>query len=474
MKSHKKAVGRTRRFGTSVQVFLREVRHHPGLKYAGLASALILVLLAGVWAWGNLYGAQYELGDQLISARASDEQLEKAMQQKADDYRLRIVRPDDTEKEFTLDELGMYVDMDATLSFAHEERNELGNRLQWWSPVHLELIIGADTKKLQNFIAKNATVPVKPAQNASLGIVDGAVQLTKSAPGKRFGLPDPMPNILEAASNLQASPLRMKTVAIPPAVTTQDLTDEKAKLEATLGQSITFTTAGQQIHPTRQDIASWLILEGHGKTVKIGVNTDQVQAYLNHIAASYSYPPKAQVTLFGGGVTPGSNGITVTNTHIAAATVTQDLLKGKGLSVELPATVTPFETVSAAAAGKWIEVDLTNKRLYAYEGANLLNTFLISAGEAATPTVTGTFAIQTKLTSQTMSGPNADGTNYIQPDVPWVNYFFQDYAIHGNYWRPTSYFGNVHSSHGCVGLLPNDAAWLYAWADVGTPVVVHY
>jgi len=72
-----------------------------------------------------------------------------------------------------------------------------------------------------------------------------------------------------------------------------------------------------------------------------------------------------------------------------------------------------------------------------------------------------------------MSGPNTDGSRYVQPNVPWVNYFYRDYAIHGNYWRPTSYFGNVNSSHGCVGLLTNDAAWLYAWAPIGTAVVVH-
>jgi lipoprotein-anchoring transpeptidase ErfK/SrfK len=77
------------------------------------------------------------------------------------------------------------------------------------------------------------------------------------------------------------------------------------------------------------------------------------------------------------------------------------------------------------------------------------------------------------MTKKTMTGPNADGTRYVQPNVPWVNFFYKDYAIHGNYWRPNSYFGNINSSHGCVGVTPGEGAWVYNWAPVGTTVVVH-
>jgi lipoprotein-anchoring transpeptidase ErfK/SrfK len=29
-------------------------------------------------------------------------------------------------------------------------------------------------------------------------------------------------------------------------------------------------------------------------------------------------------------------------------------------------------------------------------------------------------------------------------------------------------------SHGCMNLNIDDAQWLYEWADVGTPVEIHY
>ena len=96
---------------------------------------------------------------------------------------------------------------------------------------------------------------------------------------------------------------------------------------------------------------------------------------------------------------------------------------------------------------------------------------MIVDGAPETPTATGTFYTFWKLETQTMRGRNTDGSEYIQEDVPWVMYFFADFAVHGSYWR--SSFG-YSGSHGCVNVPVADAAWLYAWAPLGTRVEVHY
>ena len=44
-------------------------------------------------------------------------------------------------------------------------------------------------------------------------------------------------------------------------------------------------------------------------------------------------------------------------------------------------------------AGKWIDVNLSNQRLTAYEGDNAVYSTLISTGLARYPTVVGTFKI---------------------------------------------------------------------------------
>jgi lipoprotein-anchoring transpeptidase ErfK/SrfK len=115
---------------------------------------------------------------------------------------------------------------------------------------------------------------------------------------------------------------------------------------------------------------------------------------------------------------------------------------------------------------RWIEVNLTEQRVYAWEGDVLLNSFLVSTGTWATPTVTGTFSIWHKTPLQAMSGPG-----YYLPNVPYVMYFYKDYGFHGTYWHNN--FGTP-MSHGCVNLTIPDSEWLYNWASYGTTVKVHY
>ncbi|MEJ5199253.1 MAG: L,D-transpeptidase, partial [Anaerolineae bacterium] len=88
------------------------------------------------------------------------------------------------------------------------------------------------------------------------------------------------------------------------------------------------------------------------------------------------------------------------------------------------------------------------------------------SGVAGHRTPVGRFAIRTKIRSQRMVGPG-----YNLPNVPWVMYFAGANALHGTYWHNN--FGRP-MSHGCINLRIPDAQWLYNWASIGTPVVVHY
>jgi lipoprotein-anchoring transpeptidase ErfK/SrfK len=139
------------------------------------------------------------------------------------------------------------------------------------------------------------------------------------------------------------------------------------------------------------------------------------------------------------------------------------------LQFSTPLKSLPFQAATPANFGKLLEVDLTTKRMYAYQNGQLVNTFLVSAGKPSTPTPQGEFHIWEKLTMQTMVGPG-----YVQPDVPWINYFdHSGDAVHGVYWRPASVFGNINTSHGCVGLAVNLAEWVYDWAPIGTTVITY-
>jgi lipoprotein-anchoring transpeptidase ErfK/SrfK len=131
--------------------------------------------------------------------------------------------------------------------------------------------------------------------------------------------------------------------------------------------------------------------------------------------------------------------------------------------------LTSIRPNGVGATEHWIDVDLGTQTLVAYEGDTPVLTSAISSGMAQWPTVTGQFRTWMKHETQDMSGYHL-GYNYYLPDVPYVMYFFQDYAIHGAYWHNN--FGTP-MSHGCVNMNPADAGWLFAWAPLGTLVNVH-
>lgn len=122
--------------------------------------------------------------------------------------------------------------------------------------------------------------------------------------------------------------------------------------------------------------------------------------------------------------------------------------------------------VSSDLSGHWIDIDLSQQMLYAYDGDTLVNSFVVSTGTSAHPTVTGTYYVYVKYRYSDMTGPG-----YYLPDVPYTMYFYSGYAIHGTYWHNN--FGTP-MSHGCVNMRTSEAGWIFDFSEIGTPVVVHY
>jgi LysM repeat protein len=132
--------------------------------------------------------------------------------------------------------------------------------------------------------------------------------------------------------------------------------------------------------------------------------------------------------------------------------------------VSLPNSVPPAPTT-----GKWIDIDIGDQRITAYQGTTALKSVLVSTGVSWHPTPIGHYAVYLKIPSQAMSGGSGAEAYYL-PGVPWVMYFAGANAIHGTYWHQN--FGHP-MSHGCVNLTIDDAKWFYDWAEIGTPVITH-
>lgn len=140
---------------------------------------------------------------------------------------------------------------------------------------------------------------------------------------------------------------------------------------------------------------------------------------------------------------------------------------GQRLRIRPAVVESTLNLVAAPVNGqKWIEVNLTEQTLTAWQGDVAVMHTSISSGLSGTPTVTGRFTIGNKYKAQRMTGPGYD-----LPNVPWVMYFFSGYAIHGAYWHNN--FGTP-MSHGCVNMRTDESQMLYEWAPSGTEVYVHY
>jgi lipoprotein-anchoring transpeptidase ErfK/SrfK len=184
--------------------------------------------------------------------------------------------------------------------------------------------------------------------------------------------------------------------------------------------------------------------------------------------------------------------------------------------------VKPGTWPTAAKKGeKWIEVDLSEQVLVLWEGDKAVFATLVSTGKPAlgdpektTATPRGQFRIFSKHISATMDsdegahernpslsvgddgyvpvkGDGAYGKTlrrghglFKLRDVPHIQYFEKNYAIHGAYWHDV--FG-IARSHGCINLAPADSLRVFQWtgpvlpegwhgvtdANAGTVVVIH-
>lgn len=128
--------------------------------------------------------------------------------------------------------------------------------------------------------------------------------------------------------------------------------------------------------------------------------------------------------------------------------------------------------------GPWIDVNLTLQVVMAYNGTNMVRAARTSTGEPSWETTPGVYSILRRVANETMDsnsliGLDAQRATYHVDNVLWTQYFSNDgKALHDNYWKARDEFG-IPSSHGCAGLVEEDAKFLWDFADIGTPIYVH-
>ncbi|MCW3019861.1 MAG: ErfK/YbiS/YcfS/YnhG family protein [Solirubrobacterales bacterium] len=118
----------------------------------------------------------------------------------------------------------------------------------------------------------------------------------------------------------------------------------------------------------------------------------------------------------------------------------------------------------------WVSVsESLPETLAVHRGRRVAFTTPVNTGVPGAETAQGIFPIYSRYVSTTMSGTDVDGTKYVVPDVPWVNYFNGGDAVHG---YPRASYG-FPQSNGCVELPIEAAHTVFGMLAIGDIVVVH-
>jgi lipoprotein-anchoring transpeptidase ErfK/SrfK len=149
----------------------------------------------------------------------------------------------------------------------------------------------------------------------------------------------------------------------------------------------------------------------------------------------------------------------------------------------VPSTLVPSASPSLAPTpqagqdGKVIVVSIEQQRLTAYQDGTSVLTTVVATGRPELPTPKGTFHVMAKYAPYTFVSPWPKGDPYWYPTVTvsWAmlfadgGYFLHD-SPHRTLYGPGANLTN--GSHGCVNIPLSAMGRLYAWASVGTTVVI--
>lgn len=472
----------------------RSDRSHDGLKQlkqkrwpkiAGLVAgvvALIALVLSGVL---SQYFKDKTLPNVKVASIASSvktrAELKGQLEQQLEDFSLKLQTGEKT-LEPKAQEIGLKVDIDQTIDRALQAKRQRGllAKLAFWKSEDVPAVVTINDTLLGQYLETHLPELSKAPQDAQLQFNSDSSNfaITEQADGQGADAKKLKLQIQNTASQLQTATLTVATAAKAPTITKAKLEPLLADANTLVSRRVTLAGLGYNYQARPSDIASWVTpTPQEDGNIKLIIDVAKIQSYVDGIGKKISQAPvdkkvlKDETTGAEVVLQSGRDGTELADKNVLADAIAQSLKAKQDSAQTMNIKVAAYQTVNMKAYDKWIEVDLSEQRTTAYEKATPIKNFLIASGMRGHETPVGEYAIWLRVRSQTMQGGSkADGSYYNIPNVEWVSYFYQDYALHGAWWREK--FG-APASHGCVNMTNADAQWIFEWAPVGTKVIVH-
>ncbi len=451
-----------------------------GMVFLGLALHLALTawfagrILPGVVAAGQNIG-----GLTLPQARA-------VLQKDAAAYQLKL-NVAGQDYKLSPNQIGVSFDPEATLQTAYQT-----GRASWYLPFHTDPVpmqYQLNRTILNDFATQVAAhVGVAPV-DAGVVYQNGTFQTVPDKSGvtvDRLGLERLVEQDLRfpTGNNLRLKPrpvlADIQAAALGPTIA------EAKRLTAT---PIVLTYGDKTFTPSSDDIGQWVAFDKQQNDTSAKlvpkVDTAKLKSYVQQIANQIDQAPVSKKVTIENGVTrvdqEGTDGLAI-DQDPAVNAIADAVTKNQPLTFTITTHDVPFKTISNTVItldyGRYIEINLSKQHLWVWQDHQVIYESPVTSGAtgAGFPTVTGLFSIYYKTTNTHLVGyqygPRYNYDVFVQYWMP----FYQGYGLHDASWRNGNFGGSDYyygGSHGCVNLPLATAAFLYNWADIGTPVWVH-
>lgn len=475
------------------------------IKWGGIGFAVLLLVICGS---ATAYSLSFSdkalpgvtLGEQSLSGKTRAEVTE-IIEDSFSSAQVTFT-VNDQDYSASLEELGVSVDVEETVERVFSYNDSFFHRLVGLFRGHQkQAVYELDQEILIQVVEEISADQGMDATDASVQVnTEGtAFEAVAAVDGQGLNSGEAVELVSAAATSLSSQSAQISVVEVTHLVTTADAQSVADQANQLIDAEVSIIGYDESVTAEPSDKVAWIRIDHNddGTLAAPMVDQEAITEWVQQAADATDVEAVngIQNVSAAGEVlaTPqeGSTGYTANNVQeivqavVSALENSQDYA-GEFSYDEVEPTYTQRQVddgaenleYAAAPGEKWIDINLTDLTVTAYEGASVVyGPVSVVGGAEGTETVTGQYAIYLKYEVQTMRGTNLDGSTYVSEDVPWVSYFYLGYALHGATSRSVFGWEGYYSeggSHGCVNMPVDAAKWIYDWGEIGTIVVSHY
>ncbi len=334
-------------------------------------------------------------------------------------------------------------------------------------------------KFTSTFVSQQSAAPV----DAAIVIKNGIATVEPDKPGLGVNI-EALVAALEESVGSNVEQLTIQRGPVPADVQAAEAQTVAEATKSLIGTSVKLVYGEKTFIPSLAQVGSWITFSKqlNGGLIP-AVDSGRVNDYLKTIAPQVEVAAiSKKISVVNGEVKAEEGGVdgTAIDKASLSAQIIAAVTAAKGSTITIPMVVVAFKTqynrTVSLDAPKYIEINLSSQRLWAYQDHKVAYESQVTSGATGYgfPTVTGLFSIYAKQTNRYLDGRPL-GYNYNVFVQFWMP-FHTDYGLHDASWRNGVFGGQdyyYNGSHGCVNLPIATASWLYNWAPIGTPVWVH-